>query len=68
MLPQIVASKTDVQLQPAPIEASWILEGRPSADSAELFQARTGALRRFFGSAHRVGLTGRMIMMKPPTL
>jgi hypothetical protein len=42
MLPQILASKTDVRLQPAPIEASWIVEGRPSADSAELFSSEDG--------------------------
>jgi uncharacterized cupin superfamily protein len=42
MLPQIVASRTDVELEPAPIEPSWIVEGTPLANSAELSSSEDG--------------------------
>jgi uncharacterized cupin superfamily protein len=42
MLPPVVVSKTDVQLQLSPIEPSWIVEGRPSASSAELSVSEDG--------------------------
>jgi uncharacterized cupin superfamily protein len=38
----ILASRTDVELQASPIQPSWILEGRPSARSAELFRSEDG--------------------------
>jgi uncharacterized cupin superfamily protein len=41
----IVASKTDVPLEPSPIQPSWILEGRPSARSLELSRSEDGRAR-----------------------
>jgi uncharacterized cupin superfamily protein len=41
-VPPIVVARTDVQLQPSPIQPTWIIEGRPSASSAELSASEDG--------------------------
>ena len=38
----IVTSKTDVQLKPAPIERSWIIDGEPLAQNAVLSRSSDG--------------------------
>jgi len=38
----ILTAKTDVELKPAPIEPSWILEGNPTATNATLSRSADG--------------------------
>jgi uncharacterized cupin superfamily protein len=39
----IVPSKTDLELKPAPIEPSWIIEGNPVASNATLSRSADGS-------------------------
>ncbi len=54
----IVTSRTDVELKPAPIEPSWIIEGNPVATNCTLSRSADGMASTSSGSAPRASSTG----------